>query len=144
MIRKIAAVVLGAFVAIALIAIVEYLGHQIYPPPPDLDITDKEAFKTYSDSLPAGAFLVVGIAWMIGVFGGGMLATMIAREAAVTNCTIVGGLVLAGTIMTIISIPHPLWFSVGSIIAIIATIFLTSQVAAVFVVDTITKQNISD
>jgi hypothetical protein len=133
MIRKIAAIVIGAFVAIALIAAVEYLSHQVYPPPSGIDIADPAAMKAYADSVPIGALLFIGAAWMIGTFGGGMLATFIAGEAAVTNCAIIGGLVLAGTIMTLISITHPVWFSIASIVAIIATTFITSKTAVYFI-----------
>ena len=141
MIRRIAAVVIGTFVAIALIAAVEYLGHQVYPPPSGIDITDPEALKAYAELVPIGALLFVGAAWMIGTFGGGMLATLIAKEAATTNCSIIGGLVLAGTIMTLISIPHPVWFSIASIVAIVATTFVTSKVAACLVETGSEEQN---
>ena len=132
MIRKIAAIVIGAFVAMALIATVQLLGHQVYPPPPGIDINDAAAMEAYAAMVPTGALLFVGAAWMVGAFGGGILAAFIAREAATTNCMIVGGLVLAGTVMTIISIPHPLWFSIASVIAVVATIFVASKIGAVF------------
>lgn len=140
MIRKIAAIVIGAFVAIALIATVEFLGHQIYPPPSGIDINDVAAMEAYAAAMPTGALLFVGAAWMIGAFGGGILAAFIAREATATNCIIVGGLVLAGTIMTLISIPHPLWFSITSVIAVIATIFVASKIGAVFDTDSSAEQ----
>jgi hypothetical protein len=143
MIRKIAAIVIGAFVAIALIAAVQYLGHQAYPPPTGIDINDMEAMEAYAATVPAGALLFVGFAWMIGAFGGGMLATFIAREAATTNCWAVGGLVLVGTVMTLMSIPHPLWFSIVSVVALVTTIFMTGKLAAVFVPDISEEQNTS-
>jgi hypothetical protein len=133
MLRKIAAVVVGTVLAIVLIIVVEELSHRIYPPPADLDVTDKEALKAYLGSVPTGALLFVGAAWVIGTFGGGMLATFIARRSAVTNCAIIGGLVLAGTVLNLASIPHPAWFVVLSIIAIIATTFITSRIAQRFV-----------
>ena len=133
MIRKIAAVVIGTILAIVLIIVVESLSHVVYPPPTDIDMDDEEALKGYFSSVPAGALLFVAAAWMIGTFAGGMLATFIARESAVINCTIIGGLVLTGTVMNLISIPHPTWFAIASILAIIATTVVTSKVAASFV-----------
>ncbi len=133
MIRKIAAVVVGTILAVVLIIVVERLSHMVYPPPADIDINNKEALKGYLGSVPVGALLFVGAAWMIGVFGGGMLATFIARESAGVNCTIIGGLVLAGTVLNLISIPHPAWFAIISIIAIIATTIVTGKTAARFV-----------
>ena len=142
MIRKIAAIVIGAFVAIALIATVEFFGHQVYPPPTGIDINDVAAMEAYAASMPTGALLFVGAAWMVGAFGGGILAAFIAREAAATNCIIVGGLVLAGTIMTLISIPHPLWFSITSVVAVIATIFVTSKIGAIFSTESPAEQKL--
>ncbi len=135
MLRKIVAIVVGAFVAIALIATVEYFGHQAYPPATGIDITDEAAMKQYAATLPVGTLLYVGAAWLIGAFGGGLLAALIAQKEAKTNCMIVGGLVLAGTIMTLISIPHPLWFSFSSVIAVVATILVTAKIAASLVAD---------
>lgn len=133
MIRKIAAVVIGAILAIVLIIVVERLSHALYPPPADIDLNDKEALKAYLGSVPVGALLFVAAAWMIGTFGGGMLATYIAQESAVTYCIIIGGLVLVGTVMNLISIHHPAWFVILSVVAIIATTGVTSKVAARFV-----------
>ena len=141
MIRKIAAIVIGAFVAIALIAAVQYLGHQVYPPPASGDIGDRAAMEAYAATVPTGALLFVGIAWMVGAFGGGILATVIAQDTAAMNCSIVGGLVLAGTVMTLLSIPHPLWFSITSTIALVATIYLTCRIAATLVADNSVEQN---
>jgi len=38
-----------------------------------------------------------------------------------------------GTVINLVSIPHPLWFSITSVVAIIATIFVTSRLGASFV-----------
>jgi hypothetical protein len=132
MLRNIAAVVIGAVVAIVLVIVVEKSSHAFYPPPVDLQMTDKEALKAYFGSVPTGALLFVGAAWVIGTFGGGMIATLIARASPSINCVIIGGLVLTGTVLNLVSLPHPTWFVVVSIVAIIATTFMTSRVAARF------------
>lgn len=134
MIRKIAAVVFGAILAIVLIILVEGFSHVVYPPPADLDITDKEALRTYMHAAPVGALLMVCAAWMAGVFGGGLLATWISRDSALVNCAIIGGLVLVGTVLNLLSIPHPAWFAIVSVLAVIATTFATSRLASRFVV----------
>jgi hypothetical protein len=140
MIRKIAAIIVGALVAVALIAAVQFLGHEVYPPPTDIDVNDRAAMEVYAASVPTGALLFVGFSWMVGAFGGGMLAIFIARESVATNCLIVGGLVMAGTIMTLISIPHPLWFSITSVIALIATLLLTTKIGTILSTDKSTEQ----
>ena len=54
-----------------------------------------------------------------------------------------GGLVLAGTTMSLISIPHPMWFSVGSVIAAMVTTYLMSQIAGILATVDSVEQNLS-
>jgi hypothetical protein len=130
--RKIVAVVLGAVVAVVLIVGIEALGHAVYPPPANLDITDSDAMQAYVMSAPIGALLSVLAAWLVATLVDGLLACFVAREAPLANSAIVGGLVLLGTINNLVSIPHPPWFSATSIVAIIGTIFVTSRLGSAF------------
>jgi hypothetical protein len=131
--RKIVAVVLGVLVAVVLIIAIEALGHVVYPPPDDLDLTDTAALHAYIMDAPIAALLFVLAAWLVATLVGGTLACFIARETPLVYAAIVGGLVLLGTIINLMSIPHPLWFSITSVLAIIATIFLTSRLGSAFV-----------
>lgn len=133
MIRKISAVVLGVLIAVILIIAIEALGHAVYPPPDGMDVTDREAIRAYVMGAPIAALLFVMAAWLVATFAGGLLACFIARETPLVYAAIVGGLVLLGTIINLLSIPHPLWFSITSLLAIIATIFVTSRLGSAFV-----------
>jgi hypothetical protein len=133
MIRKISAVVLGVVIAVILIIAIEALGHAVYPPPDGLDITNKEAMQAYVMGAPIAALLFVMGAWLVATLAGGLLACFIARETPLVYAAIVGGLVLLGTIINLLSIPHPLWFSITSVLAIIAAIFVTSRLGSSFV-----------
>ena len=130
--RKIVAVVLGVVVAVVLIIAIEALGHSVYPPPANMDITDTESMRTIIMGLPIGALLFVLAAWLVATLVGGLLACFIARETPLVYSAIVGGLVLLGTIINLVSIPHPLWFSVTSVLAIIAMIFVSSRLGSAF------------
>ena len=130
--RKIIAVVLGAVVAVVLIIAIEALGHAVYPLPANLDISDTEAMQAYVMSAPTGALLLVLAAWLVATLVGGLLACFIARETPLVYSAIVGGLVLLGTIINLMSIPHPLWFSAISVLALIAAIFVTSWLGSTF------------
>lgn len=133
MLRKISAVVLGAVTAVVLIIVIEALGHAIYPPPADLDVTNFEALQAYVMNAPPAALLFVMAAWIIATLVGGLLACFIAAETPLVYAAIIGGLVLLGTIINLLSIPHPLWFSITSVLAIIATVFITSRLGSSFV-----------
>ncbi len=128
--RKVAAVVLGVIVAVVFIIAIEALGHSVYPVPEGLDITDTEAMQAYVTGLPIGALLFVMGAWLVATLAGGLLACFIARETPLVYSAVVGGLVLLGTIINLMSVPHPPWFSITSVLAIIAMIFVTGRLGA--------------
>jgi hypothetical protein len=132
MLSKILAVVFGVVAAVIVIIAIEALGHAMYPPPGDLDITDRQAMEAYVAGLPLGALLFVMAAWVAATFTGGLLACFIAKEMPFVYASIVGMLVLLGTIINLMSIPHPLWFSIVSVSAIIATIFVTGWLGSNF------------
>jgi len=131
--RKILAVVFGTVVAVVLIIAIEALGHAVYPMPDGLDLTNPEVLKAYVMYAPIAALLLVLGAWLVAVLVGGLLACFIAKESPLVYSAIIGGLVLMGTVINLISIPHPLWFSTTSVLAIIATIFVTSRLGSSFV-----------
>lgn len=62
--RNIGAGIAGVIVAIALVWVVEFAGHSIYPPPADLDLGNSDVMRAYIDTLPLGALLAVAIAWL--------------------------------------------------------------------------------
>jgi len=131
--RKIFAVVLGVIAAVVLIIAIEALGHFLYPLPAGMDVTDTEAMKAHVITLPVTALLIVMAAWIVATLVGGLLACFIARETPLIYSAIVGGMVLLGTTINLMSLPHPLWFSITSVLAIIATIFITGRIGSTFV-----------
>lgn len=130
MARNIAAAFAGIVTAFALIMLIEKLGQIIYPPPPDLDFSDPEALRPYIATLPFLALLFPMIAWVVGTFAGTIVACKIGTANPLMFAAIVGGLVLAGTIANLIMIPHPVWFSVVSLVAIAASAWIAVRVAS--------------
>jgi membrane protease YdiL (CAAX protease family) len=129
MIRSIGAVLAGVATAFVLILAVEKLGHLIYPPPAGLDFSDPEAIRPYMATLPFLALLFPMIAWVVGTFAGTLTACKIGTANPLAFAAIVGGLVLAGTIANLIVIPHPVWFSAVSLVAIVAAAWVALQIA---------------
>ncbi len=133
MFRNILAVVLGIVTAVIVVFAVEALGHAIYPPPANLDFADKEVMRAYIAGLPLAALLFVMAAWIAATFAGGMLACYIARQQPLVYAGIVGAMVLLGTVINLLSIPHPLWFAIVSVAAIVITIWATARLGSMFV-----------
>lgn len=135
MMRNVFAVVFGIVLAVILIMAVQTLGHMIYPPPTNIDFTDTTKMAAYIDNLPIGALLFVAGAWLVGTFAGGLLACFISRSRPLAYAAMVGGMVLFATAYTLIQIPHPVWFSIGAVVAIVATSYLTGRVGSLLLPD---------
>ena len=59
------------------------------------------------EQAPAGALLIVLVAWLVGALLGGLTADRIARRGFAG--WIVAPLVIAGGVWTMLLIPHPAW-----------------------------------
>lgn len=125
MLKKIVAVIAGVVTAGVVIALIEMIGHAVFPPPVGVDFADPVSVSAMMQAAPIGALLFVIVAWLAGIVAGATIAFLIVRENGKLNASIVGGLVLAGTIANLLMIPHPVWFSVVSVVAIIVTTALT-------------------
>lgn len=130
MLRKVSAVLLGVVVAFATVMLVEWLGHQVYPPPPGLDFSDTEQVRQFTSTLPLGAFAFVLMGWLLGTITGGLAACYIAREKPVVFASIIGTVMLAATIANLLLIPHPTWFSIAGIVVIGVGTLLASRWAS--------------
>lgn len=122
--KNIVAVLAGVLVAVALIMAIQFIGHTVYPPPVDLDVSDAEAMSAYVQSLPMGAFLFVLASYALGALAGGLVASRIAA-APLLAAGIVIGMVFLATVANLVLIAHPVWFAVvalGLVIAMFALV----------------------
>ncbi len=110
MLRTVLAVVAGVVAGGIVVALVQQLGHLIWPPPAGLDVTDPEAIEAYLESVPAAAILFVALAWAVGSLAGGWIAARISSPCSLSAALIVGGVLMAFGLLNLISIPHPIWF----------------------------------
>lgn len=122
--RKILAIIGGVIFAGLVVYAVQTLGHQVYPPPENLDTKNLEAMKAYTASLPMGALLFVLLSYGVGSFAGGWLAAKIARVPQMHVPLTVGGVQLFFGIINLLMIPHPLWFAVASVLIFLPAAYL--------------------
>lgn len=116
MLRTVLATIAGILIGGIIIAVVEMIGHMIYPPPSGVDMKDPEQVKAIMGTIPFGAKFAVLIAWFLGILGGGIAGVLISQRKALP-ATIVALVLLAGAIATMFMIPHPVWMIVGAFIA---------------------------
>jgi len=116
--RGIAATVAGVLVAGLTIAGVEWLGHRLYPPPAGLKADDLEALAAHVAAMPIGALLFVLLAWLLGVFLGGIVAALLAGRRPRLYAGVIAAVILLGAIANFAMIPHPAWFMTLAVISL--------------------------
>ena len=127
--KSVLALIAGLVVMVVSIALIQALGHSIYPAPADLDTASADAMATYVATLPLPALLFPLFAYIVGTFAGTITACFIGPLKPVIYAGIIGTFVLAGTIANLILIPHPLWFSIFAVIGIGMSAWLAVIVA---------------
>jgi uncharacterized protein YacL len=130
MLRNAFALVAGLAVSFGVIVAVQMLGHSIWPPPDNLDRNDMDAIRTYISQLPFLALLFPIASYFLGAIGGPLIACRIGTAQPIILVGIIGLILLAATIANLIQIPHPIWFSVLAVAAVIVGGWLALQLAA--------------
>jgi hypothetical protein len=116
--RAILAVVAGCVVAVLVVAGLEALGHQIYPPPAGIDANDPAAMRTIVARMPVGAFVILVFGWILGAGLGAWLATRLSGTGKAWPGGIVGGATLGATGLNLFNITHPTWVVIAALIGI--------------------------
>ena len=76
--RTLLGAVVGLVTAVITIMLIEFAGHQVYPPPPGLDPGNTADMAKLIGMLPMGALLFIVAAWVAGAFEGGLVAALVA------------------------------------------------------------------
>lgn len=130
MARTIMGVIAGAVTMWLLVSALEFIGHALYPPPPGLDPTNPDALATIIASAPTGSLLMLLLAWVVGAFGGGLVAAWIARAWPRTAAVCIGVLVMLGVVAMIWLVPqHPRWLAVSGLLLPIPAALLAAAIA---------------
>lgn len=124
-VRSILGTIAGLVAAVVIVLVVESIGHLLFPPPPGTDLSNPETLAKIIDQLPFGALVFVMLAWIAGAFGGGAVAAAIARQS--WPAWIVGVLMLAGGLWSMIVIPHPMWMQAGLVPATLLPAWIAGQ-----------------
>jgi hypothetical protein len=112
--KRILSVVAGALTAIAILSAVEMMSPHVFPVPAHIDMNNPQAVAEMVRTMPAGAFLMILSGYILGAFCGGWVAAKVASENKLRSALIVGLVLVVGSIINFMQIPHPLWFIVTS------------------------------
>jgi hypothetical protein len=112
--RRVAGVAFGLVVAMAGIALMEVVGHRLFPPPAGTDMRDAAQVAAIVDRLPVAAKSWVVLAWTLGTFAGACAGVAVSRWRAAAWLVAAG--VIAGAILNMLAIPHPVWMQVSGVL----------------------------
>ena len=135
MIRKVTSIMFGLIIAITLVIVVQMIGNSMFPVPPGTDFDDPASVRAMMESISPMALVMVIVSYVLGTFGGGLLASLIARETPMLFAAVIGAFVMLGAVLNLYAISHPLWFSVSAIVSIAVTALITGRIAPMMITD---------
>ncbi len=112
MLKRILFIILGIIVASAVVYVVEFLGHQVYPPPEGITMENADKFLDYiQNKMPTGAMLFVVLAHFSGTIAGSFVTAKLNKDKPYTGM-IVGTILMIFGIILAFLLPHPLWMMI--------------------------------
>jgi hypothetical protein len=114
--NRIFAILTGVVAGAIVIGLLEMVSHSMHPLPEGLDTTNPEAFRDYIMGLPFTAFLFLLIAHGVGAMAGGFIASKMASVQKRGAALFVGFILVLAGVLNLLTIPHPLWFSIADVL----------------------------
>ena len=113
-IKRIGGTVAGVIASMAVVGVVEMLGHMVFPPPAGLDLNNPADQARLMELMPLGAKFAVVLAWFLGALAGAWAALRLSGWT--TGVWIVAGLMVALSVVTTQMFPHPLWMIAAALL----------------------------
>ena len=126
MLRKLLAILAGAVAGYLVVMTIEMLNLVLFKPPAGMNFGDPAAMRSWIESLPQTAFILILVAWLLGALVGVFIATRIGRSPV--PGIIVGVLLLAATVSNFFKFPHPAWVMVAAVVGLIAVTWFATRV----------------
>lgn len=128
--RNVLAVLLGVVSGVIVIAASDALSEALYPLPEGVDPRDPAALSEAMRTMPAGAIALLLLGWCAGCFAGGWAAARVGVGAKLRLALTTGGILLAGAVLTALSVPPPVWFWGACVLLFVPCAFLGGKLAA--------------
>ena len=129
MLKTVSALVAGVMLAVAVVILVQFVGHQLYPAADRIGMTDREAMAQQVAALPLGALLAVPLSWFAGSLCGGLLASSIDRVRPVIAAGGVAAFILIAAVYTLVVFPHPWWLAATGVTIIPFGAWLATRIS---------------
>lgn len=102
----------GLVAASVVMMVLQGLNHLLFPPPPGTRLSDPEDLAEFVRSLPAPAFLLLELSYVVGSATGGAVGARLMPSRKYEVAIFVGVVLTLLGFVNLASIPHPLWVAV--------------------------------
>ncbi len=130
--RHAVGIVAGLIAGFFCVVLIEAIASVLYPPPEDLNLSDRDALRAFIADLPPSAFLIVLAAHALGSVVAGAVYTLIAGQNSYLGGLIVGGVLFCAGILNLLAVPHPFWFAAIDIFMYVPAVFVGCLLAGKF------------
>jgi len=127
-VRIILGVIIGVVIGFLLVMGGDMLNHALWPPPPEVQVTNPDSIREYMATAPIMSLLGLPVTWTIAAFAAAFAGAKIGTHAWVG--WIAGALILAATGLNLALIPHPLWMLLAAIVFVPLAVWLGAKVGA--------------
>ena len=114
MTRKILAIIIGVVVAFSVVMSSEWLGHQIWPLPKNLNWNDPNQIAKFMAQMPIAAYAWLLFGWLTAVILGVFVCSRVQHSTAIWPQACAAVLFTAAVTSNFLLLPHPIWFIVLS------------------------------
>lgn len=122
----IAGLVAGLVAGMTAIFCVELVNGQLFPTPAGLSPQDTEGMKAFVAGLPPAALAIVLAGFGLGAYVAATVALLIAHRRRPAGL-VAAGIILLATFANMATLPHPMWFNIGSVIIVLLGAFLADR-----------------
>jgi hypothetical protein len=126
-VRIVLGMICGLTVGFSLMALLEMLGHIVYPPPSDIDFQNLEMAKEVIRGPSTGELIFLIFSYAVTSFVAGFITRLISKDSAAWPVFGVTGALLGVASSTILHHGHPTWFVVIGLFIFIPSAGLGSE-----------------
>ena len=119
LIWNILALIASFVVTSSIIMAIQMISHYIFPLPANIQLTDLKDVESLTKVIPLATMLLVVLSYIIGSLAGGYVVGKGASSDHFAIAGILGCIMTGANIANIMSIPHPLWMIVVTMITFI-------------------------
>lgn len=112
MARNVTGLIVGLAAAFFVYWTLQSINQSIAPVPEGLGIDNKEGVQAYYETIPTVAHILVLLSHILGAGLGAYVAGKVGERPVRYIPLVIGGFLLLMGIIKLVTVPHPLWFTI--------------------------------